>query len=198
MQILERKLSGVFEIGLRPIGDDRGFFVRTYDASMFENSGVDRTWLQENHSLSRKSGVVRGLHFQFPPHTETKLIRCIRGAIFDVFVDLRAGSPTFGQWDALELSEDNKTMVLIPKGLAHGFCTLTENCEVLYKVDNYYAPDAEGGLLWSDPELAIPWPVRKPQLSEKDAKQMTLEEFREKYDGIALTDMEERVERQTV
>jgi len=198
MNIHKRRLDGVFEIRPSPKMDARGFFLRTYDASLFRKFSIERNWVQENHSLSHKPGVVRGLHFQFPPHSETKLIRCIRGAIFDVFVDLRKGSPTFGQWDAIRLTEENKKMVLIPRGFAHGFCTLTENCEVLYKVDNYYAPEAEGGLLWSDPELAIPWPVQNPLLSDKDARQMTFQEFCEKYGDIALTNMERQVERQTV
>ncbi|MDV7395195.1 dTDP-4-dehydrorhamnose 3,5-epimerase, partial [Arthrospira platensis SPKY1] len=114
--------------------------------------------------------------FQFPPFAETKLVRCIRGAVFDVFVDLRKDSPTFGQWDGLELSEANKKMIFIPRGFAHGFCTLSEESEVLYKVDNVYNREHEGGLLWSDPDLGIEWPLEgEPILSEKDRGNMTLQ-----------------------
>lgn len=186
MEITERKLRGVFEIQLAPIGDERGFFMRTFDATIFKNAGLERNWLQENHSRSERQGIIRGLHFQFPPFAETKLVRCVRGAVLDVFVDLRADSPTFGQWDAVELSEANKKMVFIPRGFAHGFCTLTPESEVLYKVDNVYNRDHEGGLLWSDPDLNINWPAGAPILSEKDQKNMTLKEFVEKHGSIKL------------
>lgn len=177
MEITERKLSGVFEIQLAPIRDERGFFMRSFDAGIFEKAGLQRNWRQENHSRSERQGILRGLHFQFPPYAETKLVRCIRGAVLDVFVDLRPQSPTFCQWDCLELSEDNKKMIFIPRGFAHGFCTLTPESEVLYKVDNVYNRDHEGGLLWSDPGLAIQWPTTTPILSEKDSRNMTLRDY---------------------
>ncbi|MBK6931695.1 MAG: dTDP-4-dehydrorhamnose 3,5-epimerase [Saprospirales bacterium] len=177
MEITQRKLNGVFEIQLTPIGDERGFFMRSYDAGIFENAGLARNWRQENHSRSERQGTLRGLHFQFPPFAETKLVRCIRGAVLDVFVDLRPHSPTLGQWDCIELSEANKKMIFIPRGFAHGFCTLTTESEVLYKVDNVYNRDQEGGLLWSDPDLAIPWPTDSPILSEKDSRNMTFREY---------------------
>jgi len=186
VEITERKLSGVFEIQLAPIQDERGFFMRTFDAGLFKNAGLDRQWVQENHSRSQQQGIIRGLHFQFPPFAETKLVRCVRGAVLDVFVDLRANSPTFGQWDAVELSEINKKMVFIPRGFAHGFCTLTGESEVLYKVDNVYNREHEGGLLWSDPDIGINWPVQSPVLSEKDQHNMTLKAFVEQYGGIQL------------
>jgi len=186
MEIQERKLNGVYEISLSPIRDERGFFMRTFDARIFRDAGLEREWLQENHSRSERKGIIRGLHFQFPPYAETKLVRCIRGAVLDVFVDLRAGSPTFGQWDALELSESNQKMVFIPRGFAHGFCTLTEESEVLYKVDNVYSREHEGGLLWSDPDLGIDWPADTPILSEKDQKNLTLAQFIQTHKAIAL------------
>ena len=186
MEIKERKLSGVFEIALAPIRDERGFFMRSFDARIFREAGLERAWLQENHSRSERKGTIRGLHFQFPPFAETKLVRCIRGAVLDVFVDLRAGSPTFGQWDGLELSETNQKMVFIPRGFAHGFCTLTEASEVLYKVDNVYNREHEGGLLWSDPVLGIDWPATDPILSEKDRKNLTLAQFIQTHQAIAL------------
>lgn len=184
MEITKRKLSGVFEIQLAPIQDERGFFMRTFDAGIFKNAGLERHWVQENHSRSERQGIIRGLHFQLPPYSETKLVRCVRGAVLDVFVDLRANSPTFGQWDAVELSESNKKMVFIPRGFAHGFCTLTSESEVLYKVDNVYNREHEGGLLWSDPEIGITWPVQAPVLSEKDQRNMTLQEFVTRHGGI--------------
>lgn len=186
MQFTQRKFTGVFEIQLSPIRDERGFFMRAYDVGLFEQAGLHRQWMQENHSRSEHRGIIRGLHFQFPPFAETKLVRCVRGAVLDVFVDLRAGSPTFGQWDSIELSEENKKLIFIPRGFAHGFCTLTEESEVLYKVDNVYNREHEGGLLWSDPDIAIEWPVQTPLLSEKDSRNMTLRAFVERYGSIGV------------
>ena len=187
MKIIERKLKGVFEIILEPHLDDRGFFMRTYDQKIFNKAGIHRDWVQENHSRSLKKGIIRGLHFQFPPFAEAKLVRCVKGAVFDVFVDLREGSPTLGKWDSIELSEENKKMILVPKGFAHGYCTLTDESDVLYKVDEFYHPESEGGILWDDPDLNIKWPVSKPVLSEKDKKNMTLSEFKDKFGGIEIS-----------
>lgn len=188
MEITEGKIKGTYVIDLKPHGDHRGFFMRTYDQQIFTNFGIDRPWVQENHSLSEHANVVRGLHFQLPPFAETKMVRCIQGRVLDVFVDIRKGSPTYGQWDAVEISALNKRMVYIPKGFAHGFATLEAGSEVVYKVDNYYSPENERGLLWNDPALAIKWPVEKPILSDKDQKNLSLAEFTEEYGGIDLTD----------
>jgi len=158
--------------------------MRTFDLNEFNKYGINRMWVQENHSRSTQKGIIRGLHFQFAPCSEAKLVRCIRGSILDVFVDLRNGSHTFGRWDSLELSEKNRSMVFIPRGFAHGFCTLAEESEVLYKVDNFYAPDHEAGILWNDPDLLIEWPTQKPILSEKDRQNMKLKQFRQEYGGI--------------
>jgi dTDP-4-dehydrorhamnose 3,5-epimerase len=184
MEIRERKLKGVYEIILSPHADDRGFFMRCFDDKIFATAGIRTKWVQENHSRSVKKGIIRGLHFQFSPFAETKLVRCIRGAIRDVFVDLRCSSPTLGKWDAIELTEDNNTMVLIPPGFAHGFCTLTDICDVLYKVDNYYSPEHECGLLWNDKKLNIKWPVKNPTVSDKDKQNLSYEQFVQKYEGI--------------
>ena len=186
MEIKKRKLEGVFEITLAPITDSRGFFMRAYDNDIFEKAGLVRPWRQENHSRSEQSGIIRGLHFQFPPFSETKLVRCIRGTILDVFVDLRSGTPTLGQWDSIELSEENKKLIIIPRGFAHGFCTLSEVSEVLYKVDNVYSRDHESGLLWNDPDLAIEWPTKQPVLSAKDERNQTLKEFIKQHTAIRL------------
>ena len=186
MEIKERKLKGTFQITLNPHLDNRGFFMRTYDISIFKDRGIDRKWVQENHSRSEEKGIIRGLHFQLPPFSETKLVRCIKGAVLDVFVDLRKDSKTFGQWDSIELSEKNKKMIYIPRGFAHGFCTLTNVSEVLYKVDNFYTPTAEKGLLWNDKEVNIEWPVENPILSNKDSKNLSLQEFINKYKSIKI------------
>jgi dTDP-4-dehydrorhamnose 3,5-epimerase len=185
MEIKERKLKGVFEVQLKPIGDHRGFFMRTFDLNVFNHYGLNKVWMQENHSRSTQKGIIRGLHFQLPPFSETKLVRCTRGAVLDVFVDLRKDSPTFGQWDAIELTEENKKMIFIPRGFAHGFCTLSEESEVQYKVDNFYSPENERGLLWNDSDVGIDWPTQNPILSEKDKKNMTFKEFVENHKFIA-------------
>ncbi len=186
MEIKERYLKGVYEIRLSPIGDNRGFFMRTFDLNEFNKYGLDKLWVQENHSRSIQKGTIRGLHFQLPPFSETKLVRCINGVVLDVFVDLRENSETFGKWDSIELSATNKKMIFIPRGFAHGFCTLTEESEVLYKVDNFYSKENERGLMWNDPEIGIKWPLDTPVLSAKDQKNMTFVEFVENYNAIEI------------
>jgi dTDP-4-dehydrorhamnose 3,5-epimerase len=184
MIITERKLKGVFEITLQPRYDARGFFMRAFDLNIFKEHGLDRPWVQENHSRTGQKDVIRGLHFQFPPFAETKLIRCVRGAFLDVFVDLRKNSPTFGKWDSVELTEDNMKVMFIPRGFAHGFYTLTELSEAMYKVDSVYSPQHECGILWNDETLNIEWPSKDPILSEKDLKNMTIKEFISKHGSI--------------
>jgi dTDP-4-dehydrorhamnose 3,5-epimerase len=179
MEFKELDIDGLFEINLKPHVDERGFFMRAYDINKFRKVGLQRDWVQENHSHSEKKRIIRGLHFQVEPYSETKLVRCVRGEIFDVAVDLRKGSKTFGRWRGIILSEENKKMFFIPRGFAHGFCTLSEISEVLYKVDNYYSPEHERGLIWNDPDLNIDWPVNDPILSAKDKKNITLKEFLE-------------------
>lgn len=177
MKIEKRKLAGVHEITLAPRGDQRGYFMRLYDKQIFAEAGIDRAWLQENEARTEKRHTVRGLHFQRPPAAETKLIRASSGVVLDVFVDLRAGSPTYGQWDCVELDAAKHNMVLIPRGFAHGYCTLTDNSVVTYKVDSMYAPTLEGGLRWNDPAVGIAWPVQDPILSERDKLQPLLSEL---------------------
>lgn len=185
MELIEKKLNGAFEIRMKPHLDDRGFFMRTFDDEIFTSLGLERKWVQENHSQSLRKGIVRGLHFQLPPHAETKLIRCIRGEVLDVFVDIRKDSPTFGQWDSVLLSEKSFNAAFIPRGFAHGFCTLTDHSEVVYKVDNFYTPEAESGLLWNDPEIGIEWPIiENVMTSAKDAKNFTLAEFVSKHGAL--------------
>ena len=168
MKIAPRRLAGTFEIALEPRLDERGYFMRWYDREGFARAGLPTEWVQANESASRRN-VVRGLHFQRPPHAEAKLVRAISGAVFDVFVDLRRASPTYGQWDAVELSANARNAILIPRGFAHGFCATSDEAVVSYLVDNAYAPAAEGGLAWDDPALAIAWPLTGPaQVSAKD------------------------------
>lgn len=185
MEIKELEIPGVYKITLAPIMDDRGFFMRAYDLNTLNQFGLNRVWVQENHSRSEQKGVIRGLHFQLPPFSETKLIRCVKGSILDVIVDIRQNSETFGKWISIELSEINKQMLYIPRGFAHGFCTLTEVSEVIYKADNFYSKEFERGILWNDPDLGINWPlVEKPVLSEKDSKNLSFKEFKEKHIGL--------------
>jgi dTDP-4-dehydrorhamnose 3,5-epimerase len=148
--------------------DPRGLFLESYRQSDFALHGIP-PFVQDNHSRSAR-GVLRGIHYQLEPHAVGKLVRCSRGAIFDVAVDLRHGSPTYGKWLGTELDEDNRRMVYIPPGFGHGFCTLSEVADVLYKQTDYYCPEFDRGVLWSDPDLEIRWPIAEPQVSPKDAK----------------------------
>jgi dTDP-4-dehydrorhamnose 3,5-epimerase len=163
----------------RRFGDHRGFFCETYKRHEWAAAGFDREFVQDNHSLSVEKGVVRGLHFQTPPHAQDKLIRVTRGSILDVAVDIRRSSPTFGRHVAAVLSADNGSQLLVPRGFAHGFVTLQTDTEVLYKVTDYYAPQNDKGLLWCDPDLGIDWPVAPDQavVSDKDRKHPRLKEL---------------------
>lgn len=181
MDFRELEIRGVFEIVLHEASDERGFFMRTYETAEFKNAGLHREWLQENHSRSVRKGIIRGLHFQREPFAEAKLVRCIRGEVYDVVVDLRPGSGTYGKWAGIVLSEENKKMVFVPRGCAHGFCTLSEISEVVYKVDNVYSPQHEAGIIWNDPYLGITWPLEsEPLVSVKDSRNITIMEYREK------------------
>lgn len=159
---------GVHLVRTDPRRDSRGQFTRLYDADALERAGLHRNWVQENEALTTRRHVIRGLHFQRPPSTETKLVRCAVGAILDVFVDLRRGSPTFGRWAAVQLSAENGEILYLPRGFAHGYCTLTDTTLVAYKVDARYDPAHEGSVNWADPDLAIVWPTDAPILSDKD------------------------------
>jgi dTDP-4-dehydrorhamnose 3,5-epimerase len=177
MEIKPRRLHGCYEIRLAPRRDERGYFMRTFDRDTFRQHGLTTDWLQQNQSMSLHIWTLRGLHFQKPPHVETKLVRALVGAVLDVFVDLRKDSPTFGQWEAVELLADDFNYVYIPKGFAHGFCSLSENAIVHYHVDACYAPDAEGGICWDDDTLNIPWPTQTPFVSAKDQALPRLTDF---------------------
>ncbi|MDP9677242.1 dTDP-4-dehydrorhamnose 3,5-epimerase [Paenibacillus sp. SEL3] len=157
-------------------GDHRGFFMESYNEQLLKEKGIDCTFVQDNHSLSAEPGVIRGLHYQLEPKAQTKLVRVISGAIYDVALDIRHSSPTFGKWIGVILSEYNQRQLLVPKGFAHGFCTLTPNTQVIYKVDEYYSPEHDRGILWNDPALDINWPISQAILSEKDEKHPVLAE----------------------
>jgi dTDP-4-dehydrorhamnose 3,5-epimerase len=177
VEIKPRNLKGVFEITLDQIADSRGYFMRTYCKELFAENGLQTDWVQENQSLSRRLHTVRGLHFQKPPHSETKLVRVVQGAILDVFVDIRRQSETYGQWDSIELSAENHKAVYIPRGFAHGFCTLTEDTIVQYKVDCTYSPGSEGGIRWNDPDIGIKWNIQDAMLSERDKNLPAFSDF---------------------
>lgn len=176
MKITETELKGVFIIEPQVFGDHRGFFMESYNKEKFSEYGLNYDFVQDNHSLSQQAGTLRGLHYQLEPKAQAKLVRVTRGAIVDVVVDIRKNSPTFGQWISVILSESNKKQILVPKGFAHGFCTLVENTEVQYKVDEFYSPEHDRGIIWNDPDLNIQWPVSDPVLSEKDKKHPGLKE----------------------
>jgi dTDP-4-dehydrorhamnose 3,5-epimerase len=170
MQIVSLAIADIKLLTTRRFGDTRGFFTETYNARTFAEVGITDHFIQDNHSLSAEVGTLRGLHFQKPPAAQVKLVRVARGRILDVVVDLRRASPTYGQHVTAELSADNGTQMYVPAGFAHGFVTLEPNTEVLYKVNTYYSPTHDAGVLWSDPELGIEWPLPPggPQLSKKD------------------------------
>jgi dTDP-4-dehydrorhamnose 3,5-epimerase len=174
MQIVSLDIPEVKLITPKRFGDMRGFFMETFSAPKLAEAGIERDWVQDNHSLSASRGVLRGLHFQAPPHAQAKLVRVVKGRVWDVAVDIRVGSPTFGKWVSAELSADNDQQMFIPEGFAHGFVTLEPDTEFLYKVSSVYAPESDGGVIWDDPDLNLPWPLDEidggPQLSEKDGK----------------------------
>ena len=177
--VKETKLQDVKLITPAVFGDHRGFFTESYSDRDFKAAGIDFDFIQDNHSLSTQAGVLRGLHFQRGKAAQTKLIRVATGAVLDVIVDLRKGSPTYKQLEGYILSESNHRQLLVPKGYAHGFVTLTDNVNFLYKCDNYYDAEADGGISFKTPELNIDWPIDldKAITSEKDANQPTLTEF---------------------
>ncbi|KIL38727.1 dTDP-4-dehydrorhamnose 3,5-epimerase [Gordoniibacillus kamchatkensis] len=176
MKLVETKLKDVYIIEPQAFGDHRGFFMESYNKKKFEQIGLNFDLIQDNHSLSVEAGTIRGLHYQLNPKAQTKIVRALTGAIYDVVVDIRKSSPTFGQWIGVILSDDNKRQIVVPKGFAHGICTLVPNTQILYKVDEYYSPENDRGILWNDPDLGIDWPTTSPILSDKDMKQPRFKE----------------------
>jgi len=168
MNFIKTELDGVYIVEPKVFGDNRGFFMESWSKRVLEDAGLHYDFVQDNHSRSTGKGTLRGIHFQKGDKAQAKLVRCARGAVLDVAVDLRPASPTYKKWVAVELSEENFRQLLIPRGFGHGFVTLTDDVEFLYKADNPYAPEADGGIRWNDPELGVNWGIEQPILSEKD------------------------------
>ena len=169
MKFTETPLKGAWTIDLEPRGDERGFFARAFCKNEFAEHGLKNQIAQANLSYNPRRATLRGMHYQIPPHAEVKIVRCTRGAIYDVIIDLRVGSPTQFEWFGVELSADNRTALYVPEGFAHGYQSLTEESEVFYLVTEFYAPGSERGIRWNDPRFGIRWPLPDPVLSPKDA-----------------------------
>jgi dTDP-4-dehydrorhamnose 3,5-epimerase len=175
MKVKPTSLDGVMIVEPDVHEDNRGFFMETFHAKRYREAGVDVAFVQDNLSFSVQ-GTLRGLHYQYP-HAQAKLVQVIKGEIFDVAVDIRRGSPSFGRWTGVYLNDKNKHQLFIPEGFAHGFCVLSDKALFMYKCSEYYAPKCEGGVLWSDPELGIDWPLENPLISERDAKFLCLKDM---------------------
>lgn len=178
MNVTKTKIEGVVIIEPQVFGDNRGFFMESWSKRRMEEAGLGYDFVQDNHSSSTVKGTLRGIHFQKGEWCQAKLVRCTRGAVLDVAVDLRKNSPTYTQWVGVELSEDNKKQLLIPRGLGHGFLTLTDHVEFMYKADNYYAPQADGGIRWNDSIIGVDWGVDNPVLSGKDQQNPFFEDMK--------------------
>ena len=176
MQVTKTALEGVLILEPKVFGDARGWFMETWSARKFEAAGLNFNFVQDNQSYSAQRGTLRGLHYQTAPFAQSKLVRCTRGKLLDVAVDIREGSDTFAKWVAVELTADNKKQLLIPRGFAHGFITLTDDVEIQYKADNFYAPACDGNIRWDDPQIGIDWTISPTILADKDAKAPTLAE----------------------
>jgi len=177
MEFIKTTLKDAYLIKPKVFRDERGFFLEFYSKKMFEEQGIRADFVQDNYSLSVKKGVLRGLHFQNPPNEQAKLVRVTKGSVYDVIVDIRKNSETYGKWEGFELSAENFQMLFVPRGFAHAFVTLEDNTEFMYKVDSFYAPESDSGLIWNDSDLAIDWPVKDPVLSEKDSKLQYFKNF---------------------
>ena len=176
MQVTKTALDGVLILEPKVFGDARGWFMETWSMRKFEAAGLNFNFVQDNQSFSAHKGTLRGLHYQTAPFAQAKLVRCTRGRLLDVAVDIRAGSETFAKWVAVELTAENKKQLLIPRGFAHGFITLTDDVEIQYKADNFYAPQCDGNIRWDDAQIKIDWPFAPTILADKDANAPTLNE----------------------
>ncbi|MDP0488643.1 MAG: dTDP-4-dehydrorhamnose 3,5-epimerase [Fusobacterium sp. JB021] len=170
MKVIKTNIEDLFIIEPKVFGDNRGWFMESWSQKKMEEAGLHYNFVQDNHSFSSVKGTLRGLHFQKGKHSQAKLVRCSKGAVLDVAVDLREGSPTYKKWFSVELSAENKKQFLIPRGFAHGFLTLTDEVEFLYKADNYYNYESDRNIIWNDEEINVNWEIEEPILSEKDAK----------------------------
>jgi dTDP-4-dehydrorhamnose 3,5-epimerase len=168
MKFIETRLKGAFVIELEKKGDDRGFFARSFCRNELRDYGLEYEIVQINNSLTEKMHTLRGLHYQLPPRAEVKIVSCIRGSLFDVILDIREGSSTFGEWFGVELSAENRRMLYVPRGFAHGFMTLEDHTEAFYLLTEFYSPELERGIRWNDPKFGIRWPAEPRVVSEKD------------------------------
>ncbi|TFE00029.1 dTDP-4-dehydrorhamnose 3,5-epimerase [Jeotgalibacillus sp. R-1-5s-1] len=186
MKVFKTKFKDALLIEPIVFNDSRGYFMECYKQSLLEDYGVNLNFIQENHSMSKDPGTIRGMHYQLQHKAQSKLVRVTRGAIYDVIVDIRRNSPTFGEWEGYILTEDNKRQLLVPKGFAHGFCTLVPGTEVQYKVDELYSKEHDRGFVWNDPLIGITWPVTQPVLSDKDRLHPSFEqaEFDFIWEGV--------------
>ena len=199
MEVIKTTIRDVLIIEPKVFGDERGYFFESFNAKEFsEKTGLDVNFVQDNESLSRY-GVLRGLHFQLPPYTQSKLVRVVKGRVLDVVVDIRKGSPTYGQYEMCELTEENHRQFFVPKGMAHGFVVLSELAVFQYKCDDFYHPEAEGAIAWNDADVAIPWPIPSEDviLSEKDKHHPCLKDFDSPF---SITDLhgEQLIESKTI
>ena len=176
MKVIETEIKDLYMIEPQVFGDSRGWFMESWSQKKMEEAGLFYNFVQDSHSFSEKKGTLRGLHFQKGSSSQAKLVRCVRGAVLDVAVDLRKNSKTYKKWVGCVLSEENKKQFLIPRGFAHGFLTLTDNVEFVYKADNYYDPQADRNIIWNDEEINVDWGIENPILSEKDKKAPKLSE----------------------
>lgn len=170
MKVIKTNIEGLYIIEPKVFGDNRGWFMESWSQKKMEEAGLHYNFIQDNHSYSSVKGTLRGLHFQKGSHSQAKLVRCAKGAVLDIAVDLRKGSPTYKKWYSIELSAENKKQFLISRGFAHGFLTLTDEVEFLYKTDNYYNFESDRNIIWNDEEIGVEWGISNPILSEKDAK----------------------------
>lgn len=184
MQIIDRILEDALLIKLEPFSDERGYFMRTFDSEILKSLGINENWVQENHAYNNQKGIIRGLHFLLPPCTDGKLIRCTAGSILDVILDLRKNSKTFRKWQGVILNSREHNLLYIPKGFAHGYCTLEKNCEIIYKHNTFYKKEFDSGIIWNDKDLNIDWNITNPIVSEKDNNLMSFKEFKEKIGGL--------------
>ena len=176
MNVIKTELPGVVILEPQVFGDARGWFMESWSKKKMEDIGISVDFVQDNHSFSAEKGTLRGLHYQLNPMAQAKMLRVSRGAIFDVAVDIRRGSPTYAKWVGVELSAENYRQLFIPRGFAHGFITLTDDVEVQYKADNFYSPDCDGNIRWDDPEIGVVWPISPRVLSDKDSSAPLLSE----------------------
>lgn len=177
MNIIKTELNDCYILEPKKFGDNRGWFMESYNKNLFLENNLKYDFVQDNESFSKEKGVLRGLHFQKPPHTQAKLVRCTKGKVYDVVVDIRKDSSTYGKWIGVELSPENNRQLLIPRGFLHGFQTLTDDVVFSYKCDNFYNKESDGGVAYNDPDLNIIWPIEEKILSEKDKNHPTLKEL---------------------